>query len=42
VIATGLVSLIAAWAGEKDLATEQLNAAIPLYGRILYYQLRRA
>jgi hypothetical protein len=24
--------VIAAWAGEKDLAIEQLNAAVPLYG----------
>jgi tetratricopeptide (TPR) repeat protein len=25
-------AVIAAWAGEKDLAIEQLNAAVPLYG----------
>ena len=25
-------AVIAAWAGEKDLAIEQLNAALPLYG----------
>jgi hypothetical protein len=24
--------VIAAWAGEKDLAIEQLNAAVPLHG----------
>jgi TolB-like protein len=28
----GYFSVIAAWAGEKDLAIEQLNAAVPLYG----------
>jgi hypothetical protein len=28
----GYFSVIAAWAGEKDLAIEQLNAVLPLYG----------
>jgi TolB-like protein/Flp pilus assembly protein TadD len=28
----GYFAVIAAWAGEKDLAIEQLNAAVPLYG----------
>ena len=28
----GWFAVIAAWAGEKDLAIEQLNAALPLYG----------
>jgi hypothetical protein len=28
----GWFAVIAAWAGEKDLAIEQLNAALPLHG----------